>query len=256
MWSDMSDFGAPMEAETCSVAQDTTSTASSDASDDAQLLNITNIKGFARQWSTGGSAVVTPRGHRDDAEGNPAAWSRMRTPSPEGRYTSTFSSGTGPCQFSPPQFSPPHFMMPQWPAAPYSEVAVVAVLAPPPPRPLPLDELLLPRRRQPRRGERGVEARAQRRRSSDAPSQISQTSQASQVSKASQQASQQVSQQASADTPVLSIGSVGHPYSCGPPCKYSRKGHACKDGADCSHCHACVWRRSDERRAQARGPAR
>jgi len=48
---------------------------------------------------------------------------------------------------------------------------------------------------------------------------------------------------------VLSVGSVGHPYTCREPCKYVRKIRGCKDGADCDRCHAggCTsfaWRRS------------
>lgn len=39
----------------------------------------------------------------------------------------------------------------------------------------------------------------------------------------------------------LSRGSVGHPGACSPACKYIRKRKGCKDGADCSHCHLCVW---------------
>mmetsp|Transcript_52506 Transcript_52506/g.170546 ORF Transcript_52506/g.170546 Transcript_52506/m.170546 type:complete len:287 (-) Transcript_52506:109-969(-) len=38
-----------------------------------------------------------------------------------------------------------------------------------------------------------------------------------------------------------SRGSVGHPAACAPACKYARKKRGCKDGADCSHCHLCVW---------------
>mmetsp|Transcript_35692 Transcript_35692/g.80654 ORF Transcript_35692/g.80654 Transcript_35692/m.80654 type:complete len:222 (+) Transcript_35692:37-702(+) len=38
-----------------------------------------------------------------------------------------------------------------------------------------------------------------------------------------------------------SRGSVGHPDLCAAPCKYVRKKRGCKDGADCTHCHLCVW---------------
>ncbi|CAK0801187.1 unnamed protein product [Prorocentrum cordatum] len=38
---------------------------------------------------------------------------------------------------------------------------------------------------------------------------------------------------------VLSVGSVGHPYTCQEPCKYVRKTRGCKDGSDCNRCHAC-----------------
>lgn len=43
--------------------------------------------------------------------------------------------------------------------------------------------------------------------------------------------------------PVLSIGSVGHPFTCQDACKYVWKKRGCKDGADCSRCHACVYNR-------------
>lgn len=41
----------------------------------------------------------------------------------------------------------------------------------------------------------------------------------------------------------LSIGTAGHPYSCGEPCKYVKKSRGCKDGSMCSRCHLCVWGR-------------
>lgn len=49
--------------------------------------------------------------------------------------------------------------------------------------------------------------------------------------------------QAPADAYVHSIGSTGHPHSCAPPCKYSRGGRVCKDGANCSRCHVCSWKK-------------
>jgi hypothetical protein len=45
---------------------------------------------------------------------------------------------------------------------------------------------------------------------------------------------------------IGSVGSAGHPYSCGGACKYnSRKG--CKEGAACTRCHLCFWSRASER---------
>ncbi|CAE7436366.1 unnamed protein product [Symbiodinium natans] len=41
----------------------------------------------------------------------------------------------------------------------------------------------------------------------------------------------------------ISIGSEGHPFSCGPACKYASKGKGCKDGANCDHCHLCKWKK-------------
>ncbi|CAK9044021.1 unnamed protein product [Durusdinium trenchii] len=38
-------------------------------------------------------------------------------------------------------------------------------------------------------------------------------------------------------------GSKGHPYSCGPACKYVQKSRGCKDGDLCTHCHLCRWTR-------------
>ncbi|CAK9009249.1 unnamed protein product [Durusdinium trenchii] len=39
-----------------------------------------------------------------------------------------------------------------------------------------------------------------------------------------------------------SAGSLGHPYNCGPPCKYVKKTRGCKDGRCCTRCHLCPWR--------------
>ena len=41
-----------------------------------------------------------------------------------------------------------------------------------------------------------------------------------------------------------SFGSRGHPFSCGPACKYASKGKGCKDGANCDHCHLCKWKKT------------
>lgn len=44
--------------------------------------------------------------------------------------------------------------------------------------------------------------------------------------------------------PIVSAGSVGHPYTCAEPCKYVRKKHrGCKDGSACVRCHLCEWKR-------------
>mmetsp|Transcript_120639 Transcript_120639/g.336634 ORF Transcript_120639/g.336634 Transcript_120639/m.336634 type:complete len:228 (+) Transcript_120639:50-733(+) len=42
---------------------------------------------------------------------------------------------------------------------------------------------------------------------------------------------------------LLSLGSLGHPRSCGPACKYIWKPKGCKDGQFCTHCHLCRWSR-------------
>eukprot|EP00929_Paragymnodinium_shiwhaense_P113906 TRINITY_DN82210_c0_g1_i1.p1 TRINITY_DN82210_c0_g1~~TRINITY_DN82210_c0_g1_i1.p1 ORF type:complete len:337 (-),score=29.94 TRINITY_DN82210_c0_g1_i1:324-1271(-) len=41
---------------------------------------------------------------------------------------------------------------------------------------------------------------------------------------------------------AVSVGSASHPKGCGPPCKYAVKERGCKDGADCDHCHLCIWK--------------
>jgi len=43
-----------------------------------------------------------------------------------------------------------------------------------------------------------------------------------------------------------SIGSIGHPYSCGLACKYASRPSGCKDGRMCSRCHCCRWQRKQE----------
>jgi len=43
-----------------------------------------------------------------------------------------------------------------------------------------------------------------------------------------------------------SVGSIGHPYSCGIACKYARKQKGCKDGNLCVCCHLCIWRRCQQ----------
>jgi len=44
---------------------------------------------------------------------------------------------------------------------------------------------------------------------------------------------------------VVSRGSIGHPYTCGEPCKYAKKRRGCKEGAACNRCHICEWRRRE-----------
>lgn len=41
----------------------------------------------------------------------------------------------------------------------------------------------------------------------------------------------------------LNPGSMGHPFTCGPACKYVLKTRGCKDGGMCNHCHLCRWSR-------------
>jgi len=42
---------------------------------------------------------------------------------------------------------------------------------------------------------------------------------------------------------ALSLGSMGHPGSCGAPCKYYQVARGCKNGDQCAHCHSCRWRK-------------
>ena len=37
---------------------------------------------------------------------------------------------------------------------------------------------------------------------------------------------------------------MGHPYNCGPPCRYIQRKGGCRDGAKCPNCHLCMWNRS------------
>jgi len=46
-----------------------------------------------------------------------------------------------------------------------------------------------------------------------------------------------------------SMGSKGHPHSCGAACKYAMKSRGCKDGAQCSRCHLCHWSRYADKTA-------
>lgn len=58
--------------------------------------------------------------------------------------------------------------------------------------------------------------------------------------------------------PSWSLGSAGHPDSCGGlACKYAVKARGCKDGADCTRCHLCVWKAGIKPRGpkHRRGPA-
>ncbi|CAL1139209.1 unnamed protein product [Cladocopium goreaui] len=50
----------------------------------------------------------------------------------------------------------------------------------------------------------------------------------------------------------ISFGSQGHPFNCGPACKYASKGKGCKDGANCDHCHLCKWKKPVSNASNAR----
>jgi len=136
-----------------------------------------------------------------------AAWARIRTPSPEARTLaphapSAWSQGMAE--------KPPQRMMPFW--------QPLAEAPPPPPAP--------------------AAAPAQRDRTrANAPRTATVMAKQNKKKKSCQPP-------ACIGMPnefvgVLSVGSVGHPYSCQDPCKYVRKTRGCKDGSDCNRCHAC-----------------
>jgi hypothetical protein len=59
--------------------------------------------------------------------------------------------------------------------------------------------------------------------------------------------------------PAPSMGSVGHPYTCGEACKYFRRKGGCRDGGNCTKCHLCHWSRDVMQRkptAQESAPVR
>lgn len=51
-------------------------------------------------------------------------------------------------------------------------------------------------------------------------------------------------------TAYPSLGSIGHPHSCGLACKYSAKARGCKDGVDCNRCHTCKFNRRGSNRVE------
>lgn len=184
------------------------------------------------QLSEESSAVATPRGreggHEDGATGY--SWSRIRTPSPEGRYVLHDVPGAG---------ASPFFMLPlpaqQWhtpcPEAPF--VLALAV-APPPPQPVLLADVLHRMRAECDQAPSDMACqRRLRREEQPTPCVIAGSP-----------------GQAPADARALSIGSEGHPQNCALPCKYSRGGRVCKDGASCSRCHLCPWTRIVKRASQ------
>mmetsp|Transcript_13397 Transcript_13397/g.36523 ORF Transcript_13397/g.36523 Transcript_13397/m.36523 type:complete len:358 (+) Transcript_13397:85-1158(+) len=46
---------------------------------------------------------------------------------------------------------------------------------------------------------------------------------------------------------LLSAGSIGHPHRCAGACRYVKRKGGCRDGTNCSKCHLCFWRRTEER---------
>ncbi|CAK0868231.1 unnamed protein product [Prorocentrum cordatum] len=182
------------------------------------------------------STIVTPRCHKDGHEdgGECHSWARIRTPSPEGWYVSHGyvprdlpAARTSRCHALPPQEQQCH--------GPHSGAPTVLPTA----APRPLRRLLLSDVLQRERAEGGqaLDGKAFRgqHRAGEWPG-------ADGNAGASGQAP-------AADAKVHSIGSAGHPHSCALPCKYSRGGRVCKDGAACNRCHFCPWRREKRDRA-------
>jgi hypothetical protein len=191
-----------------------------------------------REWwqlSEENSKAATPRGHENGAPGH--SWSRIRTPSPERLH---HMSEAGSSQF-------PVLPLPaqQW-RAPYPEAPVVMAMPvpPPPPQPLLLADVL------------GCERADGAQASSDRASQRQLRREVRQEEQLRLCGPAESPGQARGDGHVLSIGSVGHPHSCGLPCKYSRGSRVCKDAAACRRCHVCPWRRSEERARAAEERAR
>jgi hypothetical protein len=50
---------------------------------------------------------------------------------------------------------------------------------------------------------------------------------------------------------ACSLGSVGHPFRCSLPCKFSRTQGLCKDGKNCVRCHLCRWTKGTEKKKRA-----
>lgn len=40
-----------------------------------------------------------------------------------------------------------------------------------------------------------------------------------------------------------SVGSLEHPFGCGPPCRYTWRSKGCRSGPTCFCCHLCQWSR-------------
>eukprot|EP00931_Biecheleriopsis_adriatica_P103145 TRINITY_DN78023_c0_g1_i1.p1 TRINITY_DN78023_c0_g1~~TRINITY_DN78023_c0_g1_i1.p1 ORF type:complete len:187 (-),score=41.71 TRINITY_DN78023_c0_g1_i1:147-656(-) len=53
-----------------------------------------------------------------------------------------------------------------------------------------------------------------------------------------------------------SVGSIGHPQSCGLACKYNWKPRGCKDGSMCIRCHKCSWKRTEGEKRSFTKPRR
>jgi hypothetical protein len=48
------------------------------------------------------------------------------------------------------------------------------------------------------------------------------------------------------DPRMLTLGSLGHPFQCGLPCKYAGRTKGCREGRHCQCCHMCKWSRQNQ----------
>jgi len=180
--------------------------------------------------------AAPPRGRNDGHDGSAGcSWSRITTPSPDGRWyvrhggPAAWASQLSLLPLPAQQQRRPHH--PQK-AAPVPTAAAV----PPPPQPLRLAEVLQLEGAERDRAPRGVAG----------PRPLRQEGRSDPGAAAGGPG------QSAADARVLSIGSEGHPHGCAQPCKYSRGGRVCKDGAACSRCHLCPWSREQGRGQRSR----
>lgn len=51
---------------------------------------------------------------------------------------------------------------------------------------------------------------------------------------------------------LFSVGTLGHPHSCGEACKYRNRKSGCLLGVNCDKCHLCCWRYQRAKAAQQR----
>mmetsp|Transcript_42147 Transcript_42147/g.111316 ORF Transcript_42147/g.111316 Transcript_42147/m.111316 type:complete len:628 (-) Transcript_42147:339-2222(-) len=55
---------------------------------------------------------------------------------------------------------------------------------------------------------------------------------------------QEKGKEAQAVSPLrISVGSLGHPHSCAPACRYVKRQGGCREGVLCKQCHQCFWQR-------------
>jgi len=154
-----------------------------------------------------------------------AAWSRLRTPSPDSGYEWFAGNYDLPAAaFHPHQGRPSAVPIPPPPPKPHEQSRVRTNFHAPRHQ---KEQVLPPTPARPK-----------------AQSDGSSTTQQSERGEASQ------------DQTVVSRGSVGHPFTCNEACKYASKKKGCKDGISCDRCHICLWRRYEPARAAYRAAAR